>query len=61
VNLAARLEAWGKPGTIVVNAAVRDALARSHAFEPLGTAELKGIGVMDIFRLVERKSTDLPH
>jgi len=55
VNLAARLEAWGRPGTIVASAGVEEILRRSHAFEPLGKAELKGIGEVGMFRLVAAK------
>jgi hypothetical protein len=55
VNLAARLEAWGRPGNIVASAGVEASLRRSHAFEPLGSADLKGIGKVEMFRLLARK------
>ena len=56
VNLAARLEAWCQPGTIVVSGPVAERLAQGHDFTPLGPAELKGIGQVEIFRLVGRKA-----
>jgi adenylate cyclase len=56
VNLAARLEAWGGPGTIVASAGVEASLRRSHDFEPLGKADLKGIGKVELFRLVARQA-----
>ncbi len=59
VNLAARLEAWGGSGTILASRSVAERLTASHDFEPLGTAELKGIGEVEVFRLVGRKSDEI--
>ncbi len=55
VNLAARLEAWGRPGTIIAGPAVAAALAESHDFESGGSVELKGIGKTKLFRLKAAK------
>jgi adenylate cyclase len=55
VNLAARLEAWGGAGTIIASRSVAERLAASHEFEPLGSAELKGIGKVHIVRLKGRR------
>lgn len=57
VNLAARLEAWGRAGAIIASSGVAERLTESHEFEPLGSAELKGIGEVDILRLAGRRST----
>jgi len=56
VNLAARLEAWGRAGTIIASRSVADRLEATHDFEPMGTAELKGIGEVDILRLEGRRN-----
>jgi adenylate cyclase len=61
VNLAARLEAWGRPGTIVASASLCETLKRTHSFEPLGAAELKGIGQTSIFRLMQRTASFARH
>ena len=52
VNLASRLESRASPGTIAVSASTRDALGERFRLEPLGTAELKGIGAVPVWRLV---------
>lgn len=52
VNLASRLESRASPGTIAVSSSTRDALGDRFRVEPLGTAELKGIGAVPVWRLV---------
>ncbi len=59
VNLAARLEAWGRAGTILVSGTVAERLAPGHDFAPLGSVDLKGIGQAEIFRLVGRKTDEI--
>src|SRR4051794_2230588 len=54
VNLASRLESRAVPDTIAISASTRRALAGRFTMEPLGTAELKGIGAVDIWRLAGR-------
>jgi class 3 adenylate cyclase len=51
VNLASRLESRAAPGTIAISASTRAALGGRFAVEAVGTAELKGIGPVDIWRL----------
>jgi len=55
VNLAARLEAWGQAGSIIASRGAAERLTASHDFEALGTAQLKGIGEVGVFRLAARK------
>lgn len=56
VNLASRLESNGTPGVVVTTAAVANALQGRYTFEPLGTKNLKGEGVTDLFALVSPAS-----
>lgn len=51
VNLASRLELRAVPGTIAISASTVRALNGRFPVEPIGTAELKGIGPVDIWRL----------
>jgi adenylate cyclase len=51
VNLASRLESRAVPGTIAISASTLKALGGRFSVEPVGTAELKGIGSVDIWRL----------
>jgi class 3 adenylate cyclase len=57
VNLASRLESRAVPGTIAISASTLAALGGRFAVEPVGTAELKGIGPVDIWRLGRRTAT----
>jgi adenylate cyclase len=57
VNLASRLESRAAPGTIAISASTRAALGERFAVEAVGTAELKGIGPVDIWRLGSGPST----
>ena len=52
VNIAARLQQRAEPGDILVGPAVRSATEGSVELEPLADAELKGIGRMQVWRLV---------
>jgi class 3 adenylate cyclase len=52
VNLASRLESQAAAGTIAISASTRSALGDRFTVEPLGTAELKGIGAVPVWRLV---------
>jgi len=56
VNVASRLEATGLPEHIQVSATVVERLADRFVFEPRGTMEIKGVGAMDTFFLIGRKS-----
>ncbi|GEO36099.1 class 3 adenylate cyclase [Skermanella aerolata] len=51
VNLASRLESRAVPGTIAISASTLNALGGRFSVESVGTAELKGIGSVDIWRL----------
>jgi class 3 adenylate cyclase len=51
VNLASRLESRAVPGTIAISSSTLKALGGRFPVAPLGTAELKGIGSVDIWRL----------
>ena len=51
VNIAARMEALGEPGRIVVSAATRAALDGSYGFTPRGLMHVKGKGEMETFFL----------
>lgn len=52
VNTAARLQQRAEPGEILVGPAARSATEGSVELEPLADAELKGIGRMQVWRLV---------
>jgi len=52
VNTAARLQQRADPGEILVGPAVRSATEGSVELEPLPDAQLKGIGTMQVWRLV---------
>jgi class 3 adenylate cyclase len=56
VNTASRMESSGIPGQIQVSPATHDLLETSrYAFEPRGTIEVKGMGLMDPWLLVGRR------
>jgi adenylate cyclase len=56
VNTASRMESSGIPGQIQVSPATHDLLEASrYAFEPRGTIEVKGMGLMDPWLLVGRR------
>ena len=52
VNLAARLEAYGKAGRIRVSQATYQALRDKYSFEKLATENLKGVGRVGSWLLV---------
>jgi len=51
VNLAARLEPQGKPGTILVDESLHDALKETFNFKPSVKLDLKGLGKMSAWEL----------
>jgi class 3 adenylate cyclase len=57
VNLAARLESYGTPGYIQVSEATSIALRRTHHLESRGELELKGIGRVPAWYLLDRRTT----
>ena len=61
VNLAARMESHGEPGTIQITERVADALRSQFEVEPRGTITIKGKGEMQTFVLggAHRKVTSL--
>ncbi|MEZ4219710.1 MAG: adenylate/guanylate cyclase domain-containing protein [Polyangiaceae bacterium] len=61
VNLAARMESHGEPGTIQVTERVADALRSQFNFEPRGKLSIKGKGELSAFVLqgTHRKITSL--
>ncbi|MCE8527310.1 adenylate/guanylate cyclase domain-containing protein [Ruegeria pomeroyi] len=54
VNTASRMESHGQPGRIQVTAAARDALRDAYDFEPRGAVEIKGIGALETWWLVQK-------
>ncbi len=55
VNLAARLESAGEPRRIHVSQPFRDALADAFRFAPRGATEIKGVGDVETFFLVDER------
>ena len=53
VNVAARLQAAAEPGDVLVGPLCRETTEGSAAFEPMGELELKGIGRVEAWRLVD--------
>jgi adenylate cyclase len=51
VNTASRMESHSLPGRIQVSAATRNALGDRFTFEPRGTMEIKGKGMMETYFL----------
>ncbi len=51
VNLAARLEPQGKPGSILVDDTLHESLKNTFAFKPSVTLDLKGLGKMTAWEL----------
>ncbi len=49
VNIAARMQSNGVPGTVHVTQAVQQTLAKRYNFEARGTLEIKGKGAMETF------------
>ena len=49
VNLAARLEASGQPGTVHISNQTRQALSQRYHITPTGGIHLKGKGLVDSF------------
>ena len=56
VNLAARLEGLSQPGRILVCPRTQKLLADHYRFESRGEVEVKGVGAMMAWFLVERKA-----
>ena len=56
VNTAARMESHGVPGRIQVTAEVRDALAEAFTLKRRGLVDVKGVGPIETFFLVGRRS-----
>ena len=54
INVASRLEGQGKTGDITVSPQVHARLRTSHVFAAGGTATLKGVGTVDVHKLVGR-------
>jgi class 3 adenylate cyclase len=62
VNVAARMESHGAPGTILVTEATRAALPDRFKVRPSGTRAVKGKGEMPVFEiLAERDRDGAPH
>ena len=55
VNLAARLESSGAPQRIHVSRSFRDALADAFSFASRGATEIKGVGDVETFFLVDER------
>jgi class 3 adenylate cyclase len=51
VNIAKRMESYSQPGRIHVSAATREALSDRFRFEPRGTLDIKGAGIVETFFL----------
>jgi guanylate cyclase len=54
VNVASRMETFGRPGRIHVSGAVEAVLRGQYRFEERGTMEIKGLGEMHTFFLLGR-------
>lgn len=52
VNIAARLQQRAEPGEVLVGPTAREATAGAAELEPVADAELKGIGRLQVWRLV---------
>jgi class 3 adenylate cyclase/tetratricopeptide (TPR) repeat protein len=52
VNIAARLQQRAEPGEVLVGPTAREAAGTAAELEPLAEVDLKGIGMLPIFRLV---------
>jgi adenylate cyclase len=53
VNTASRMESHSLPGRIQVSATTRHLLQGRFTFEPRGSLEIKGKGIMETFFLVD--------
>jgi class 3 adenylate cyclase len=56
VNTASRMESHALPGTIQVSGRVHDRLRERYEFEPRGTVEIKGKGLMNPYVLVGQRT-----
>jgi class 3 adenylate cyclase/tetratricopeptide (TPR) repeat protein len=56
VNLAARLQALAGPDGMLVDDATRRLAVQWYAFEPRGSADLKGLGPVDVFALARPRA-----
>lgn len=56
VNVASRMESHGSPGGIHVSDAFRDLTADAFVFEDRGVAEVKGLGTVHTYFLVETRA-----
>jgi CheY-like chemotaxis protein len=59
VNTAARMESYGRPGSVTLSAAAWNAVARHCRGTSLGKVEIKGKGSLEMFRLGELRG-DIP-
>lgn len=59
VNIAARMESHGMPGKIQVAEKTYDLLKGKYAFEKRGIIDIKGMGPMSTFLLLNKLSTNL--
>lgn len=58
VNTASRMESHGLPGEIHVTGRVRDLSCDRFEFTSRGLIDVKGLGEMETFLLVDRLSTE---
>jgi guanylate cyclase len=56
VNVASRMETFGRPGRIQVSETVEAALRGEYRFEERGTIDVKGLGQMRTFFLLGRRT-----
>jgi class 3 adenylate cyclase len=54
VNVASRMESHGEPGMIHVTQRIRDALGDGYAFEDLGEKDIKSLGRIPTYSLLQR-------
>ncbi|NEK25192.1 hypothetical protein GV827_22765 [Sulfitobacter sp. JBTF-M27] len=61
VNTASRMESHGEPGRIQVTGPAHEELADDYLFEPRGTVEVKGMGIVETWWLTGRTQASLEH
>lgn len=57
VNTASRMESHGEPGRIQVTGPAHEELSKDYAFEPRGTVEVKGMGLVETWWLAGKASS----
>lgn len=57
VNIASRMQTHGEPGMIHVTAGVSHALGDQYEFQPRGTIEVKGKGLMETYFLIGQRDS----